>query len=278
MKKILIFILVFLVIVLGVLVYSRFLGIRGLKTNEIVIHDNIPDSYDGLKIVHFADIHYKKVINESKVKKVVKEINSLEPDVVVFSGDLVDDDYELNNGDINFLIKEFSSIDSKYGSYAVMGDQDMHNKETVRNIYIQSGFVLLENEATVIKNENNDKILLGGVLSSVSRKADIRKTMETVKENVSYKIILTHEPDYVDSILEYYSDVSLVLSSHSINGSINIPIVKRFLLPKGAYAYFKPYYKINNTSLYISNGIEVNDINFRFFNTPSINFYRLKKK
>ena len=80
MKKFLISIILVLVVIFGVLIYSRFIGVRGLDTNEIVINTNISEGYDGLKIVHFSDLHYKKVITEKvddawkAVKDKVKDI------------------------------------------------------------------------------------------------------------------------------------------------------------------------------------------------------------
>ena len=92
----------------------------------------------------------------------------------------------------------------------------------------------------------------------------------------AFKLALPILPYREPKILKTNPNINLILSSHSINGSINIPIIKRLLLPKNAKKYFKPHYKINNTNLYITNGVGVNNINFRLFNKPSINFYRLK--
>ena len=275
MKKILYSILIFLTITFSILLYSRFIGIKGLKTNEIIINDNIPENYNGLKIIHFADIHYKKVITENDIKNLIKEINKNKPDLVLFTGDLTDKDYTLKGKDINFLIEQFSKIESKYGSYAILGDQDK-NKETINNIYIQSNFTLLQNESAIIQNEKNEKILLIGLNSAINESANIKKALKSNQENISYKIALIHEPDYTDTILTEDPNISLILSSHSINGSINIPIIKNLLLPNKAKKYYNPHYKINNTNLYITNGIGVNQVNFRFLNKPSINFYRLK--
>ena len=113
MKKLLVGILIFLTLLFSVLLYSRFLGVKGLKTNEIIIKDDIPSSYDGLKIVHFSDLHYKKVITEKEIKNLIKEIKKIKPDIVLFTGDLADDDYKLTNQDINFLIQELSKIETK---------------------------------------------------------------------------------------------------------------------------------------------------------------------
>lgn len=273
MKKILYFILGSLVFIFIILLYSRFIGTTSLKTHEFLIKTNIPESYDGLKIVHFTDLHYKKIITEDRVKKLIKEINKTKPELILFTGDLLDDLYEMNNSDINFLIKELSKLKAKYGKYAILGDQDYSQKEIVTNIYIQSEFKILNNTYTTIYN-NNDKIILSGLGSYL--KDDFNIDNININEPNQYYIFLMHEPDMIDKIKEKYPATSLIFTGHSINGSINIPGIKQTLLPEGATKYYNTYYKLDNTDIYISNGIGVNNINFRLFNTPSLNLYRLK--
>lgn len=273
MKKVLITIIIILTIILSLLVYSRFIGTTGLKTNEIPIEtNNIMKNYNGLKIVHFSDIHYKKVITNKRVKQLISEINRIKPDIVLFTGDLIDKNYKIDNQEINFLIEELSKIKSTYGNYAIIGDNDKEI-DTIKNIYIQSNFKLLNNEETIIYNSNNEKISLIGLNTLSYNKDNIKKLIEK-KEPDTYRIVLLHEPDYIKDLLN--NNIDLILSGHSINGSINIPLIKNILLPKGAKKYYKTYYKIDNTTIYISNGIGVNNINFRLFNHPSINFYRFK--
>ena len=279
MKKILYYILLLLIALMIMLVYGRFVGVKGLNVKEYVIHTNkIDTSYLGIKIVHFSDLHYKKVIDENRVMGLIDEINLLNPDIVFFTGDLLDKDYELTSNDINFLIEELSNIDSKYGNFAVLGDHDYLKEETIKNIYIQSNFNLLNNSYSIIKNENNKEIFVGGVNSYTYDSADIDNVMKYFDNNsdISYKIILAHEPDYIEKIYNEYS-FNLALSGHSLNGSINIPVIKNLFLEKHAKKYNKSYYKIDDMDFYITNGIGVSNINFRLFNTPSINVYRILK-
>ena len=91
-----------------------------------------------------------------------------------------------------------------------------------------------------------------------------------------YKILLIHEPDYINNI--DYSNFNLILAGHSHNGQVKLPFVGGIILPNGAKKYYKEYYKLNNTDLYISSGIGTSQISFRLFNRPSINFYRLTNK
>lgn len=274
-KKLLYFILGSLVFIFILLIYSRFIGTTSLKINEIVINTNISDGYDGLKIVHFTDLHYKKIITETRVKDLIKNINNTKPDLVLFTGDLLDNLYEMTNSDINFLIKELSKIEAKYGKYAIMGDQDYKDKDIVTNIYIQSEFTLLNNTQTTIYNEANDKIILAGLGSYLENDFNLDNINI---DNSAYQIFLTHEPDMIDNIKVKYPTTPLILSGHSINGSINIPGIKKALLPEGAKKYYDSYYKIDDTDIYISNGIGVNNLNFRLFNSPSFNLYRLKNQ
>ena len=274
MKKLLYFILGILIFIFIILIYSRFIGTTSLAINEIVINANIDSGYDGLKIVHFSDLHYKKIITEERIKELVKEINNTNPDLIIFTGDLVDNLYEINNTDINFLIYELNNLEARYGKFAVLGDQDYRQKDIVSNIYIQSNFMLLNNESKIVYN-NSDKIMLVGTGSYLE--GDFNLDNITSLDNDIYKIFLVHEPDSVLNIKNTYSDVDLILGGHSINGSLNIPLIKKFLLPEGAVKYYEPYYKLDNTDFYISNGIGVNNVNFRLFNKPSFNLYRLNK-
>lgn len=280
MKKILYSILAILIIIFLILLYARFIGTIGLNTNEISYQtEYISESYNGLKIVHFTDLHYKKVITEKRVEELIKEINKIKPDLILFTGDLLDKDYKINNKDITFLIKQLSNLNSTYGNFAILGDNDYGKEETIKNIYIQSNFTLLENDYSIIYNENNDKIFIGGLSTSTYEEADINKVMTYFSNNqdINFKIIMLHEPDYIDTILNNYNNINLILAGHSINGSINIPLIKYFLSPNGAKKYYQPYYKKSNTDIYISNGIGLNNLNFRLFNHPSINFYRFTK-
>lgn len=280
MKKILYSILAILIIIFLILIYARFIGTIGLNTNEISYQtEYISESYNGLKIVHFTDLHYKKVITEKRIEELIKEINKIKPDLILFTGDLLDKDYKINNKDITFLIKQLSNLNSTYGNFAILGDNDYGKEETIKNIYIQSNFTLLENDYSIIYNENNDKIFIGGLSTATYEEADINKVMTYFSNNqdINFKIIMLHEPDYIDTILNNYNNINLIVAGHSINGSINIPLIKYFLSPNGAKKYYQPYYKKSNTDIYISNGIGLNNLNFRLFNHPSINFYRFTK-
>lgn len=279
MKKFIRFLLIIVLVISLTIVYARYGGTRGLITKEYKIETNIDNSFDGLKIVHFSDLHYLRITNKETTKNIIKEINILNPDIVVFTGDLIDKDYNPTNTDINDLKELLLSIKSKYGKYSVIGNNDNKIRETIEDIYTNSNFILLNNDYDIIYGNNNDKLFIGGLDTYSYDKSDIDKVMTYFADNedINYKIILVHEPDYVDTINSKYNDINLVLSGHSHNGQVNIPYVKKLFLPFGSRKYYENYYKVSNTDLYISSGLGESRINFRIFNKPSINFYRINK-
>ena len=280
MKKILKFLLFAIVVIILVIAYSRYVGTSGLVTKEYKIETNkIDDSFDGLKIVHFSDLHYKRIINRERLESVVEEINLINPDIVFFTGDLIDKDFDITDQDKIDLTECLKMINSKYGKYAVNGNHDYVRDENLLNeIYDGSDFILLNNNYDIIYGDGDDKLFIGGLDNYSYGKSDIDKVMNYFVNNeyISYNIILVHEPDYADNFINRYN-IDLILSGHSHNGQVNIPYIKKLFLPYGSKKYYENYYEINNTLIYVSSGIGESRINFRLFNRPSINFYRINK-
>lgn len=280
MKKILKWCLTIFIFIFLIVIYARYIGTYGLITKEYTLKDkNIPNGFDGLKIVHFSDLHYNRAIDIKKVNEIIDEINLINPDIVVFTGDLIDKDVILKDSDYNELTKSLTRIKTKYGKYAISGNHDITNSEKVINIYNNSNFKYLDNDYDIIYNKINESIFIGGLNSVSENKDDIDKMMSYFKDNedINYKIVLVHEPDISDKIIKDYS-VNLILAGHSHNGQVRLPIVGPIYKPPYAQKYYDEHYLIEGTNLYISSGIGVSTANYRLFNHPSINFYRINKE
>lgn len=279
MKKILKILLFFLILVIIVMFYSLFIVTNKLETHEYRVEaPTIDESYNGLKIVHFSDLHYLRNLNEKKLDKIIDEINLINPDIVVFTGDLIDEDFTPSDEEINYLTNKLKSIEAKYGKYSILGNHDL-DTTLLKNIYQNSNFTLLTNSYDIIYNERNAPLFIGGLDSVTNNNASIDETMSYFNnhDDISYKIILVHEPDYADTIVGSYDDINLILSGHSHNGQVRVPIIGAIYTPEHSKKYYDNYYKINNTDLYVSSGLGYSELNFRLFNSPSINFYRLVK-
>lgn len=273
MKKI---ILNTFIIITLLLLYSHFIEPKMLKTNEIALtNENIAPTFDGLKIVHFSDLHYKRKITEKYLNKLITEINLINPDIVVFTGDLVDNTTTLSEDEQKTLEKYLSKIETKYGKYAIFGNHDNMKRDAITKIYAHSDFILLNNSYNIIHNEKNDQILISGLDTISYNKQDLPSALDISKSlQNTYTILLLHEPDYITTVLETYSP-NLVLSGHSHGGQIRMPFLGKIYTPYLSQKYYDEFYQINNTKLYISYGIGESTINFRFLTPPSINFYRI---
>ena len=92
-----------ILIIIGIILYARFISTMGFDTKEYIINNNsIPSGFDGIKIVHFSDLHYNRAINSSKVDKIINEINLINADIVVFTGDLIDKDMIITDNDYQY--------------------------------------------------------------------------------------------------------------------------------------------------------------------------------
>ena len=269
LRRLLFFIILILVLVF---LYGRYVEPNLILVNECNIkNNNIPNSFNNFKIAHFSDILYKSKDDIDKIKEIKTKINDKKIDVVIFSGDLINKDYNLSQKETDKITNELSSIKAKYGKYYVTGDNDKKNK-LYDNIMQNSGFVSINNFFDNIYSEKNENILLIGL----DNKIDTSILTNIIKDNnSSYRILIFHESDSFDEIKDY--DVNLVLSSNSLNGQINIPGIKKIFLDKNSDKYYEPHYKIKNKDFYISNGIGNEKIDFRLLNYPSINIYVLKK-
>lgn len=278
MKRLLKITFFILAIIFLIIIYARYIGTMGLTTKEYTIIDkNIPEGFDGLKIVHFSDIHYNRAITLKKIESIVKEINLIKPDIVVFTGDLLDKDAILTNTDYDELGKILKKINAPSGKYAILGNHDYEKEEeNAIKILKNSNFTYLENTYDIIYDKYGNKVFIGGIGSVIQNKDDIDKALNSLsnKDNISYKIILIHEPDIADEIATGYK-INLILAGHSHGGQIRLPLIGALYTPPYAKNYQNEYYKINDCNLYISTGIGVSTINYRLWDKPSINFYRI---
>ena len=260
--------------------YTTYVSSVKIKVREYRITEKkIPASFNGLKIIQLTDLHYGTTMFNENVKDIVKMTNDRKPDLIVFTGDLINKNYKLTNKEQEEIIKELKKLSASLGKYAIIGDED---NEKTNNILNQANFTILKNESELIYQKNNEPILLVG-LSSNSKNQNIEKAYSYFKQNVFnsniYTITLLHEPDTVDDIIGSYNS-DLFLAGHSNNGNIRLPFVKYSLFKvDGAKKYDQDYYNLGNSKLYISSGLgTTNKSNIRLFCRPSINFFRLSNQ
>ena len=246
-------------------IFVRFYGVSQIVTKEYsIISKEIPRGFDGMKIVQISDIHYGTTINESSLKKMVNKVNQLKPDIIVFTGDLVAKGINPTDKIKAEITVNLSKLKAPIGKYAIASNEDLES-DSFYDLITNSGFTLLNNEAKLIYNNDDEPIELVGI-SNINNKIELTD---------NYKIALIHKPDDFDNIKN--DNYNIVMAGHNHGGIIRLPFLGGLINIEGAKKYHNDYYEIDNTKLYVSSGLGTSNINFRMFNQPSINLYRFYK-
>lgn len=189
---------------------------------------NLPASFKGLKIVQISDIHSGSFANKEAVKKGVAKIMQQKPDLILFTGDLIND----RSSEMNNYIEVFNVLKAPLGVYAVLGNHDYgdyvqwdseeakkRNLQDLEDIIKQMGWKLLMNEHVALER-GGDRIALLGVenWSAKGRFPKYGKMSEAYPgaEKYPFKILLSHDPSHWDAeVRPLYPDIDLMLSGHT---------------------------------------------------------------
>lgn len=273
------YIILLILVVFLIYTYARYQGTKGLKVREYnIINENIPSSFDGFSIAHFSDLELGSTTTLEEIDSMVSKINELKPDIVVFTGDTAKRNYKVSEDEKKKLIDILSKIDPLIGKYSVRGDDD-YSGSLYDEAVLKSGFEDITNSYELIYYKGLTPIVLYGLGSLINGDQDYEGAFSYPNEEedtaymATYRILLAHEPDTLESVESY--NISLMLSGHSHNSELNIPYIKNYYNIKGASTYFDKEYIVNGTELYVSSGIGTSRFKVRLFSKPSISIYRL---
>ncbi|MBN1158634.1 MAG: metallophosphoesterase [Bacteroidales bacterium] len=229
---------------------------------------NMPASLDGLKIVHISDIHLGSIYGkQNKVQKAVDMINAADADLVLFTGDLVNNFSEEAIG----WEQLFASVDSRYGKYSILGNHDYGdywtwgspeekaaNMQMLFNIQNRMGFKLLRNEWDTV-DVNGAQIGLIGVenwgLPPFSRHGDLKAAMQNLPP-VDFKVLLSHNPTHWDAEVLEKTDIPLTLSGHTHAMQFALRLGNfRWSPARIMYERYMGFYSQNGQALYVNTGL-----------------------
>lgn len=260
-----------ILIIIILLIYGFFINNHGYKVREIALYDDIPYEYNGLKIVHISDINYGGTLKAKQLKKIIDNINLIKPDIILFTGDLIYKNSKINQNELTKLI---SKIEYNIGAYYITGDEDTNISNTILD---DSGFINLNDTYNLIYQGTNPILIAGISTNKINTNINdkLKSTFEYKNQNNVYSILLTHEPNNINNF--DYEKFNLILAGHTHGGYIKLPILGGLVLGDN-YSFGKDHYIKKNTNIFISNGLGNSEFQYRLFNKPSFNFYRLRKK
>lgn len=230
--------------------------------------EHLPKSFHKFKIIQISDLHLGSFLNTHFLDKAIDTINSLQPDAVFFTGDLVnyqtDEAYAFENS--------LKKLKSKHGIFSVLGNHDYgdyvkweNNAQKKANFNDMVSFhkklgwnLLLNNVGSI--TINNEKIdVLGvenwGAMARFPKYGNLKKTYQSSKNN--FKILLSHDPSHWESEVLSYADISLTLSGHThgMQFGIEIPGWLKWSPVQWIYKQWAGIYQKNNQYLYVNRGL-----------------------
>lgn len=269
MKK---FFLIIFVFVISIVLYGFFINTNSFKiVSKNINIESIEDSFDGFKILQLSDFLIKSKKDLDRIEQISLKVNDLKPDIIVFNGDLLYKKNSLSNDDINKLIGILKNMDCTLYKYAVIGDNDDINEYS--EIMNKADFKILDNESSYIFYKDVKPMKITGLsnLDNISKAINMDDNLDT-----TLNVVITHYPDYFETLKN--EDIDIVFAGHSLNGQVVLPFYGGIIKNSEAKKYVYGSYEENNSKLFISGGVGTNKINFRLFNKPEINLYKLKKQ
>lgn len=260
-------IVLLLMILIGLLIGYAF----KVEPKMTVVHsyDLNEDNGESVKIVQLSDIQVSETYTIEQLNNLVKKVNKLSPDIIVFTGDLFEN-YSMFQP-LQEVTNSLSNLKAPFGKFAVWGNRDYGGgaSRVYEDLLKDADFTLLKNSGVDVRLSNGKKLFIGGVDDGLLGNPNVERLLTYMDNDYVYEIVLMHEPDMADLLKN--TSVDLILAGHSHGGQIQIPFIQP-ISTSLAEKYIEGFYSMNNNGmqLYVNTGIGTSRIAARFMVPPEI--------
>jgi predicted MPP superfamily phosphohydrolase len=257
---------------------------------ETIRFTDLPEAFDGFTITQLSDIHAGSFSSEKGVHKGIDLVNSQNSDLILFTGDLVNN----KASEMDPWITAFSKLKAPYGKFSVLGNHDYgdyikwDNKEhqyanlnKLKNVHQEIGFKLLLNEAVELKKDGQEIALIGVEnwgKGGFHKYGDLKKATEQVPDE-AFKILMSHDPSHWDAVTrDHHQHIHLTLSGHTHGAQFGFEFFGLKWSPiKYIYKQWAGLYEQENKYLYVNRGFGFLGLKGRIGIWPEITVIRLVK-
>lgn len=274
------------------LTYGMWNPFRFQKHRIFIDINDLPKEFEDLKIIQISDLHAGTFRDARPFQKAVDMINEEKPDLVFFTGDLVNNSAD----EMEDFVPVFSKIQSKYGVYSILGnhdygvfnkgDDEQDHQEKMQDLFDrheEMGWDLLLNESRNIKVNDHSLNILGvenySAFSFFPKHGDLEKTWSN-SEKADLNILLSHDPTHWDEqVITDYHDIDITLSGHThgFQFGIEIPGQVKWSPSKWVYDRWMGLYKEGEQYLYVNRGLGCLGYPGRVGILPEISIINLKR-
>ena len=272
-KRWLIVLLVTVLILAGAIgVDAYFFATKRITVNyETLSSSKTPEDLSGMGIAVFGDLEYGEYLDQNRLKTIVDKINSLDPDTIIFLGDLFNENYNPSEDEITVVTSLLSTLKAAEGKFAVLGDFD--NEEIVTPILNNAGFEVIGDKVIHLHHGTSAYVDLIGLNNTITGSNDLDTLFKDIQTEV-YNIAICHNPEIVNSLPLNTTDV--LFAAHSHGYEITIPLYGAYSDYTGTDDMGPGKHLRNGTEVYVTNGIGTVKSNIRLFSDPEIILFRLK--
>jgi predicted MPP superfamily phosphohydrolase len=240
------------------LLYGMYKGKYKFRVLEYVLYfEDLPEAFDGYRITQISDIHSGSFDNFEKIKYGVDLVNEQKSDVILFTGDLVNN----KASEMTPWKDLFGTLKAKDGVFSVLGNHDYgdyvdwdspaakeKNLDDLKQMQKEMGYDLLLNESRFIEREGQ-RIALVGVENwgkgGFKKSGDLRKASEHIDLN-DFKILMSHDPSHWEEQVihdDYHYHLTLSGHTHGMQFGIEIPGWIKWSPVKWRYKHWAGIYK-----------------------------------
>lgn len=252
---------------------------------------NLPAAFAGLKIVQISDIHSGSFDNPEAVNKGIQMALDLQPDIIFFTGDLVND----RSSEVGEYKPILSRLKAPLGVYSILGNHDYgdyvswpseeakkNNLDLLKKIHADMGWRLMMNEHIILERAHERIAIVGienwGAKAHFPKYGSMKNAYEGLPEkNIPFKILLSHDPSHWNAqVRPEYPDVDLTLSGHThgMQFGIEIPWLKWSPI-QYIYKQWAGLYREGRQYLYVNRGFGFLGYQGRFGILPEITLLEL---
>ena len=231
--------------------YAWMLGLRGNQSLSLevarweVAVPELPEAFRPLRILHISDLHFAHCYARGYFEAVGAEASRWEADLVLFTGDLLDDETTLDwTGPV------LGGLRGRLGQYAILGNHDvLHRPGRVRRALRSAGYTIIDGRWIQI-DDGGCSIALGGTSVPWGPALD-----PSTKPASDATIVLSHSPDHFPTISRW-GNVDLVLAGHNHGGQIRFPVLGPVVMPS-VYGrrYDRGFYRSGRTLMEVTQGV-----------------------
>ncbi len=238
--------------------------------------ENLHPSLNNFKILHISDIQADTRTTKEKIQKYIDLVNSANPDIVVFTGDMV----TYGTEHIPTAVEMLSKIKSKFGLYSCIGDHDYWaGIENIKNEMKKFGLKLYSNENLKLKI-NNANLTLTFITNIYSKRPDAETLKSLFTENnTDLKILITHQPSENLVELAHKNGYKIFLAGHTHGGQVTFSIFGFKIIPSRIETkYVSGHYQLNSMLINVNNGLGFTLAPIRFNAPAEVTIIKLHQK